>query len=59
MAFAVLAPMAARSARARSETFSKHVVVAGEGHAADVGREVLIRAETQSTPRSRRRLRWR
>ena len=30
-------------AHANSDTFSKHVVVAGEGHAADAGREVLNR----------------
>ena len=33
----------ARHAHADSETFSKHVVVAGEGHAADAGREMLNR----------------
>ena len=32
-----------RAALRNSETFSKHVVVAGEGHAADVGREILAR----------------
>jgi gamma-glutamyltranspeptidase / glutathione hydrolase len=32
-----------RQARADSDTFSKHVVVAGEGHAADAGRDVLNR----------------
>ncbi len=41
MVFAVTAPLFTPSARASSDTFSKHVVVAGEGHAADVGREVL------------------
>jgi gamma-glutamyltranspeptidase / glutathione hydrolase len=30
-------------ARADSDTFSKHAVVAGEGHAADAGRETLAR----------------
>ena len=30
-------------ARSDSDTFSKHVVVAGEGHAADAGREILAR----------------
>ena len=33
----------AGSVRAESETFSKHVVVAQEGHAANVGRDVLRR----------------
>ena len=32
-----------RTAHADSETFSKHVVVAGEGHAAEAGREVLAK----------------
>lgn len=30
-------------ARSDSDTFSKHVVVAGEGHAADAGRDILAR----------------
>lgn len=34
---------ATRPTRAGSETFSKHVVVAQEGHAADTGREILVR----------------
>ncbi len=33
----------AQRAYADSETFSKHAVVAGEGHAADAGREILAR----------------
>jgi gamma-glutamyltranspeptidase / glutathione hydrolase len=33
----------ARPARGDSETFAKHVVVAGEGHAAEAGRAVLSR----------------
>ena len=46
--FAILLMMIAafgapQTAYADSDTFSKHVVVAGEGHAADVGREVLER----------------
>ena len=32
-----------RTAHADSDTFSKHVVVAGEGHAAECGREVLAK----------------
>ncbi len=44
---------------ARGQVFSKHVVVSQEGHASDVGRDVMRKGETRSTRRWPRRLRWR
>jgi len=40
---AIVLRLAVSSVEAESETYSKHVVVAQEGHAADLGREVLRR----------------
>jgi gamma-glutamyltranspeptidase/glutathione hydrolase len=40
---AIILQGTSRPARADSEMFSKHVVVAQEGHASDVGRDILVR----------------